>query len=199
MIKEDATGGGMVVGIGGMAVDGMGGMGFTDTGNIAGIALGMTPVNKKKKKKKKGNNPYEGENMDTSIIDMVEQDLNTVKTTVDALKTQNVPASVARHNKDLIVPKGSTVFKRGTAPPDESMARKIPTPQNSSIDNSKDSVITEDTNAIMPVAAPFYTPKFNLASGVGTSGMTMQNPFREPGLLKGPRKRAVLAAILGGL
>ena len=192
MIKED---GDSLGGIGGMAIDGMGGMGFTSTDNIAGIALGMTPVDDKKKKKKK---KKKGEkNMDENVLDLIAQDLKAL-------------------NEENLTPKGKVIEPK-------SMAKKVgePTASVSSLtpilDRIKagldkistdvgprvkqvkgpiptnESIVTEDSTSIMPVPAPFYTPNFNLASGVGTDAPRM------PQTTKGPRKRMVLSAILGGL
>lgn len=188
MIKEDV---GMGVGIGGMAVDGMGGMGFTGTDNVAGIALGMTPVDDKKKKKKK---KKRGENeMDENILDLIEQDLKALKEEViDSKGNVATPdPSMARKPEKPVVNDSPILGKiantldkiNSIGPRFKKVKGPIPTNET----------LVEDSTSIMPVPAPLYTPKFNLAFGIGTDAP------RTPGITKGPRKRMVLSAILGGL
>jgi hypothetical protein len=204
MIKEDAPGG--------MAVDGMGGTGFTSTGNVAGIALGMRPIDQEEKKKKKKKKDL---NVTENIVALVEKDLaEGVHKGKFIFKDENPHPSMAKS----LEPEGEKkiegsetlldkVRKEATAfgqlrvkkiEPVNSTPVATVTDLKSSVDEPKEPVITESPLPTTPVDHPYYVPKFNMASMVGTADQSL-HMNRVPGSVKGPRSRAKLAYILGGL
>jgi|ERR1035437_1057091 hypothetical protein len=200
MIKEDAPCG--------MAVDGMSGTGFTSTGNVAGIALGMTPIDSEKKKKKKKKKDL---NVTENIISLIEKDLeegsfkdpfifkseNPHPTMATKLKTED-PIKTPVGKPSFLKELGQLRVKRVEG--DE----KDSTVTEAILKDIKDRAViilppvVENSTTLAPVPPPMYTPKFNLANYVGTADQSLRmNRF--PGSIKGPRSRAKLAAILGGL
>lgn len=230
MIKEDDQGGGMGVGIGGMAIDGMGGMGFTSTGNAEGIALGMSPEDKKKKKRKYQDVVDGNDELKESIVALVVKDLIEAegkgvfagkefrfRTEYPSMAKKTSPDDPASGSDSLLKkeklrtiqvkgpvvgPMVKKVYGRAEVeqeqpkvadPVGDSVKFHTNNPSkfiNNSVDPVTEPVIAEAVPTDKPsIHNPYYTPMFNQARSIGF-------PAVPP---RGPRRRSVLAAILGGL